>query len=83
MSSLEKKPENGGMPLSARPPITKQPNVNGIARRKPDIRSSDWLPAIAPITDPAAMKRSALKKACVIRWKRPAAYAPAETPMIM
>ena len=29
---MEKKPENGGTPDSASPPITKQPNVNGIAR---------------------------------------------------
>ena len=35
ISSLEKNPENGGTPASARPPMTKQPNVNGIALRKP------------------------------------------------
>ena len=29
------------------------------------------------------MNSSALKKAWVIRWNRPAAYAPTETPMIM
>ena len=29
------------------------------------------------------MKRSALKKACVIRWKIPAVYAPIETPTTM
>ena len=29
------------------------------------------------------MKSSALKKACVMRWKSPAAYAPALTAMIM
>ena len=39
ISSLEKKPENGGTPASARPPTTKQPNVNGIALRKPPILS--------------------------------------------
>ena len=42
------------------------------ARRRPDMRSSDWLPPIALITEPAAMNSSALKKAWVIRWKRPA-----------
>jgi hypothetical protein len=47
-------------------------NVNGIARRKPPIRSMSWMPAIAPIIEPAPMKSSALKKACVIRWKSPA-----------
>ena len=73
ISSLEKKPENGGMPDSARPPMIMQPYVNGIARRKPDMRSRSWMPAIAAITEPAAMKSSALKKACVIRWNMPAA----------
>jgi hypothetical protein len=46
--------------------------VNGIALRNPPIRSSDCSPPIAAITEPAPMKRSALKKAWVIRWKRPA-----------
>ena len=57
--------------------------MNGIALRKPDIRSMFWFPAIAPMIEPAAMKRSALKKACVIRWKIPAVYAPIETATIM
>ena len=70
---MEKKPENGGMPASARPPITKQPKVNGIALRKPPMRSRFCSPAIAAITEPAAMNSSALKNACVIRWNRPAA----------
>ena len=68
---MEKKPENGGTPDSARPPMTKQPKVNGIALRKPPILSSVCSPAIAPMTEPAAMNSSALKKACVIRWNRP------------
>ncbi len=67
MSSLDSQPENGGMPDSARPPTMKQMKVNGIALRKPLIRSSDWLPAIAPMIEPAAMNSRALKKACVIR----------------
>ncbi len=70
---MEKKPENGGTPDSARPPMTMQPNVNGIARRKPPILSRFCWPAIAAISEPAAMKSSALKNACVMRWKRPAA----------
>ena len=70
---MEKKPENGGMPDSARPPMIMQPNVNGITLRKPPIRSRFWLPPIAEITEPAAMNSSALKKACVIRWNMPAA----------
>ncbi len=64
---MEKKPENGGMPASARPPMTMQPYVNGIARRKPPILSRSCWPAIAAITEPAAMKSRALKKACVMR----------------
>ena len=83
MSSLDSHPENGGMPPRARPPTMKQANVNGSARRKPPMRSSDWSPAIAPMIEPAAMNRSALKKAWVIRWNRPAEYAPTHTPMIM
>ena len=47
------------------------------------MRSRSWLPPIAEITEPAAMKSSALKKACVIRWNMPAAYAAEETAMIM
>ena len=36
------------------------------------MRSMSWMPAIAPITEPAPMNSSALKKACVIRWNIPA-----------
>ena len=46
--------------------------MNGIARRMPDMRSMSCSPAIAAITEPAAMNISALKNACVIRWNRPA-----------
>jgi hypothetical protein len=46
--------------------------VKGIARLKPPIRFSDCSPAIALMTEPAAMKSSALKKACVMRWNSPA-----------
>ena len=49
-----------------------QPNVNGIALRKPPILSRFCSPAIAAITEPAAMNSSALKNACVIRWNSPA-----------
>ena len=45
----------------------KQANVNGIALRKPDMRSRSCEPAIAAISEPAAMNSSALKNACVIR----------------
>jgi hypothetical protein len=60
-----------------------QPKVNGIARRKPPIRSRFCTPAIAAMTEPAAMNSSALKNACVMRWKSPATYAPDDTAMTM
>ena len=69
-------PRTAGRPTSARPPMTKQANVNGIALRKPPIRSRLCSPAIAAMIEPAAMNSSALKNACVIRWNRPATYAP-------
>ena len=72
MSSFDSQPENGGRPDRARPPMMNAANVNGSALRKPPIRSSDWLPAIAPMIDPAPMNSSALKNACVIRWNSPA-----------
>ena len=50
----------------------KQPYVNGMAFRKPPIRSRSCSPAMAAITEPAAMNSSALKNACVSRWNRPA-----------
>ena len=52
--------------------MMKAANVNGIALRKPPMSLRFWLPAIAEISEPAAMKSSALKNACVIRWKMPA-----------
>ena len=48
-------------------------DVNGSAFRRPPMRSMFWVPATAEITEPAAMKRSALKKACVMSWNIPAA----------
>ena len=49
-----------------------RPQVNGIALRKPPIRSMFWFDAMAAMIEPAAMNSSALKKAWVIRWKSPA-----------
>ena len=80
---MEKKPANGGTPASDRPPIAMHANVNGIARLKPPILSRFCSLAIALMTEPAAMKSSALKNACVIRWKSPPTYANEATPMIM
>ncbi len=57
--------------------------MNGIAFLKPPILFRFCSPPIALMTEPAAMNSSALKKACVMRWKRPATYAPALTAMTM
>ena len=45
---------------------------SGSSRPSPPIFRMSCSPASAWMTMPAAMKSSALKKACVIRWKRPA-----------
>ena len=65
-----------GSPPAPSAPIVKVTKVNGIALRKPPIRSSDWTPPMAAITEPAPMNRSALKKACVIRWNSPGRRTP-------
>ena len=72
ISSFEKKPDISGKPARAMAPTVKVTNVKGMALRKPPIRSSDWMPLIAPITEPAPMNSSALKKAWVMRWNSPA-----------
>ena len=51
---------------SARAPTVIRTKVSGIARRNP-MRSMSWIPAIAEITDPAPMNRSALKNAWLMR----------------
>jgi hypothetical protein len=43
----------------------------------------DATACIAWITEPAPRKRQALKKACVMTWKKPAQNAPTPTPMNM
>src|SRR5712692_9701814 len=50
--------------------------------RPPILRMScSWWQA--RMTEPDPRKRQALKKACVMRWKMPAQYAPTPTPMNM
>ena len=61
------------MPASEREPTRKATYVNGISRRSPPILRMSCSPASAWMTIPAAMKSSALKKACVIRWNIPLA----------
>ena len=45
ISSFENQPEVSGKPASASAPIVNVTNVNGIARRKPPIRSMFWIAA--------------------------------------
>jgi hypothetical protein len=70
--SLEKNPDVPGNPISAREPIKKVQYVMGMYLRRPPIlrMSCSW--CIPMITEPAARNSSALKKACVIKWKMPA-----------
>ena len=50
--------------------------VHGSCGVRPPIRRMSCSPDSAWITEPAPRKSSALKNACVIRWKMPAANAP-------
>ena len=68
---MEKKPENGGMPDSARPPMMKQAYVNGIALRKPPIFSSDCSPAIAPMIEPGGHEQQRLEEGVGHQVKQP------------
>ena len=83
IESLEKKPLNGGRPTSASEPARNAQRVHGISCPMPPILRMSCSPESAWITMPAAMKSSALKKACVIRWNMPFAYAPSPAPRNM
>jgi hypothetical protein len=74
--SFDQKPANGGMPTSASVPTRKATCVRGSTFLRPPIfrmscSSSRWW-----MTTPADMNSSALKKACVMRWKIAYPYAP-------
>ena len=56
--------------------------VCGMARNNPPIRKMSLVPT-AWMTAPAARKSSALKRPCVIRWRKPASAAPAPAAAIM
>ena len=80
ISSFEKKPASGGMPAIASVAIEERLVGDRHATcRSPPIFRMSCSPPMAWMTLPEPRKRQALKKACVIRWKMPAAYAP--TPM--
>ena len=83
IASLEKKPANGGIPASASEPTTAVIQVIGMYLRSPPIlrRSCSW--CIAMMTEPAPRKSSALKNACVIRWKMAAEYADTPSATVM
>src|SRR5437764_10556402 len=75
ISSFDQNPANGGIPAIASVAIVITQNVQGMYLRKPPIFRMSCSPDMPWITDPAARNSSALKKACVIRWKIPAEYA--------
>ncbi len=79
IESLEKKPENVGIATSASEPARNAMYVFGRYLRKPPIFLMSCSAIREWMTMPAAMKRSALKNACVIRWNIPFAYAPTPT----
>ena len=75
MASLLKNPASGQIPTSESTPTTHTANVTGISRRSPPISRMSCVPA-PWITLPEVRKSSALKAACVIRWKKANAQAP-------
>jgi hypothetical protein len=69
---LLKKPASGNTPAIASVPISIVRCVRGRCFLRPPIRSMSCSPDSAWITLPEPRKRSALKKAWVMRWKIPA-----------
>ena len=67
ISSLEKKPENGGIPEMARQAIRNVQWVIGMYLRKPPMVLISLL-CTAWIMQPAPRKSNALNMACVKRW---------------
>src|SRR5512137_1499879 len=83
ISSLEKNPENPGIPAMAMHPIRNVRYVWGILEKSWPIFRMSCSPLMAWITAPDPRNSSALKNACVYRWNTPAAYAPTPTPRNM
>ena len=71
ISSLEKNPENGGMPAMARQAIRKVICVIGIYLRSPPIADISLL-CTAWMMLPAPRNSNALNMACVNKWNIPA-----------
>jgi hypothetical protein len=76
MSSFDQNPANGGIPVSASPPIANAAAVSRMCFFRPPILKRSCVPT-AWMTEPAARNRRALKNACVNRWKRPSIAKPA------
>ena len=72
ISSFDQNPASGGTPASAREPMMNVAYVIGMNLRRPPISNMSLL-CTAWITEPEPRKSRALKKACVQRWKTPAA----------
>ena len=72
------------MPASASDPIRNVQNVIGMYLRRPPISrmSNEWCVPLW-LTDPAPRNSSALKNACVKRWKTAATQAPTPNAMTM
>ena len=69
MPSFDQKPEKIGMPMSASAPAANARCVRGMTFFSPPIFRMSCSPSRWWMTSPADMNSSALKKACVIRWK--------------
>ncbi len=81
ISSLLKKPANIGTPAIASVATAMVPCVHGSFVASPPMRRRSCSSPSAWITEPAPRNSSALKNACVMRWKMPAPNAP--TPQAM
>ena len=83
-SSFDQNPASGKMPASASDPMSIVQNVIGIGFRRPPM-SLMLFECTAWITAPAPRNSSALKNACVNRWKKPAVMpsSPIERPATM
>lgn len=65
MASFEKNPARNGVPVSARLPMVRQDEVNGISLCRPPIFRMSCSSLRLWIIDPEHRKSIALKKACV------------------
>ena len=73
IGSLEKKPENGGSPISATYPAAKVQKVTGMTFHSPPKRRMSTWSFMPCMTEPAPRKSPALKKPWVSRCRMPSA----------